>query len=111
MGKKLNLGKKFIEPQLLKAGSALVSLGWAQTPPKVDCRVLAEDNYQILKKVYDKYGRIENQKVLLLNSFIDSVGEYIKEQENHEVKRTISEITRIKAVAFWCIKFARKLSF
>ena len=33
-------------PHLIKAGDSRVLLGKSQTPPKVDCRVWAEDSYQ-----------------------------------------------------------------
>ena len=42
-------------PNLIKAGDSRILLGKSQTPPKVDCRVWAEDSYQevleILKAV------------------------------------------------------------
>lgn len=46
---------KFIEPELIKAGSDKLRLGLMQSVPRVDCRVLSEDTYQQLKKVYDLY--------------------------------------------------------
>lgn len=33
-------------PHLIKAGDTKVLLGESKTPPKVDCRVWAEDSYQ-----------------------------------------------------------------
>jgi len=33
-------------PHLIKAGDSKILLGKSQTPPKVDCRVWAEDSYQ-----------------------------------------------------------------
>ncbi len=44
---------KFIEPELIKAGSDKMRLGLMRYAPKVDCRVLSEDAYQELKKAYD----------------------------------------------------------
>ena len=44
---------KFIEPELIKAGSDKLRLGLMRYAPKVDCRVLSEDTYQELKKAYD----------------------------------------------------------
>jgi len=44
---------KFIEPELIKAGSDKLRLGMMRYAPKVDCRVLSEDTYQELKKAYD----------------------------------------------------------
>jgi hypothetical protein len=38
----------FREPELIKAGDYKLGLGYCLNPPKVDCRVIAEDNYQIL---------------------------------------------------------------
>ena len=45
--------KDFIEPKLVKAGSNLIKLGYLNASPKVDCRVISEDQYQMLKKAYD----------------------------------------------------------
>ena len=42
--------QKFTEPILIKAGSNLLKLGLTSQPPKVDCRVISEGNYQLLKK-------------------------------------------------------------
>ena len=44
---------KFIEPELIKAGSDKLRLGLMRYAPKVDCRVLSEDTYQEMKKAYD----------------------------------------------------------
>jgi hypothetical protein len=44
----------FIEPELIKAGDNRVRLGFWQVAPIVDCRVITEDNYQLLKQAYDK---------------------------------------------------------
>ena len=44
----------FIEPELIKAGDTRVRLGCWQEAPKVDVRVISEDNYQLLKQAYDK---------------------------------------------------------
>lgn len=44
---------KFIEPELIEAGSDKLRLGLMRYAPKVDCRVLSEDTYQELKKAYD----------------------------------------------------------
>lgn len=45
-------------PHLIKAGDSKILLGKSQTPPKVDCRVWAEDSYQevleILREVRTK---------------------------------------------------------
>ncbi len=39
-------------PQLIKAGDLRLKLGWNSVPPKVDCRVVAEEYYQgMLKKI------------------------------------------------------------
>lgn len=49
------MGKiKFIEPELVKAGSDLVRLGKLSLRPNVDCRVISEDGYQLLKQAYDR---------------------------------------------------------
>lgn len=39
---------KFREPKLIKAGANNLGLGINLLPPLVDCRVIAEDNYQIV---------------------------------------------------------------
>lgn len=41
---------KGLEPVLLKAGDRRLGLGYALSPPKVDCRVLAEETYQEMLK-------------------------------------------------------------
>ncbi len=43
------MGKsKFTEPELIKAGDTRLKLGVLGQPPLVDCRVIAEANYQTL---------------------------------------------------------------
>jgi hypothetical protein len=43
------MGKtKFTEPELIKAGDTRLKLGQFSQPPLVDCRVVAEANYQTL---------------------------------------------------------------
>ena len=49
---------KFIEPELIKAGDNRVRLGYWQEAPKLDCRVISEDNYQLLKQAYDKISAL-----------------------------------------------------
>ena len=50
--------KEFIEPNLIKAGANNLGLGFSNTPPKVDCRVIAEEGYQRLKKAYDSHDEL-----------------------------------------------------
>ena len=54
------------EPKLIKAGDKRVLLGYAKMPPKVDVRVIAEDNYQELKKVFDLYNVSQQRELLEL---------------------------------------------
>lgn len=47
------LGKqKFIKPSFIKAGDTSVLLGVFKQPSRVDCRVIAEKQYQLLYDVY-----------------------------------------------------------
>jgi len=46
------MAKKFIEPELIKAGSNKLRLGDFQKFPRVDCRVISEDDYQELMRAY-----------------------------------------------------------
>lgn len=46
------------EPILIKAGSNLLRLGVMKKPPKVDCRVIAEEVYQKLKKDAYKFNKL-----------------------------------------------------
>jgi len=46
--------EKFTEPMLLKAGDSRLLLGHGLKPPKVDCRVIEESNYQLLKSAYNR---------------------------------------------------------
>ena len=48
------------EPKLIKAGDKRVLLGYAKTPPKVDVRVITEDNYQELKQAFDLYNVVKS---------------------------------------------------
>ena len=61
--------KEFIEPILIKAGSNLVKLGLTSQSPLVDCRVIAEDNYQLLKKAYDNNPELLECLDYVLGSF------------------------------------------
>lgn len=54
--------KEFIEPILIKAGSDLLRLGQMKTKPRCDCRVISEDNYQLLKEAYDNTQK-EHEKL------------------------------------------------
>ena len=50
----------FVEPVLIKAGDQQLRL--KGSPPSQDCRVISEDNYQLLKSIFDLWlrgGRIE----------------------------------------------------
>lgn len=55
------------EPVLIKAGSSLIRLGEnCNQPPKVDCRVLAEDYYQMLvrkAKACDRNNLPSNEEI------------------------------------------------
>ena len=58
------------EPKLIKAGDKRVLLGYAEMPPKVDVRVITEDNYQELKQAFDLYN-VSQQRELLIADFIE----------------------------------------
>ena len=45
-----------IEPKLIKAGDKRVLLGFAMMPPKVDVRIITEENYQLLKQAFDLHN-------------------------------------------------------
>ena len=42
------------KPELIKAGDTRVKLGFLEQPPKVDCRVIAEDEYQRMIKLLER---------------------------------------------------------
>lgn len=72
--------QKFNEPELIKAGDNRVKLGVSGTPPKVDCRVIAEYGYQQLKKAYDMH----NELIEALNfaiKFIDGCPQLNEDQK------------------------------
>ena len=57
--------EEFIEPVLVKAGDGRLRIGpFGQVSP-FDCRVLAEDNYQLLKKGYDDRKNLFDMVVIL----------------------------------------------
>lgn len=41
-------------PELIKAGDNSLGLGPNTSPPKVDCRVWAEDQYQLIVKILEE---------------------------------------------------------
>ena len=49
---------KLTEPILIKAGSNLLKLGLNENSPKVDCRVIEETNYQVMKKAFDLHQKL-----------------------------------------------------
>jgi hypothetical protein len=52
---------KFIEPHLILAGSNEITLGVFKLAPQVDCRVISEDNYQLLLKHLPKEPALEQK--------------------------------------------------
>ncbi len=52
---------EFIEPILIKAGDIRLKLGFFEKPPCCDVRVITEENYQLLKRAYDKI--LENEEI------------------------------------------------
>ncbi len=59
-------------------------------------------------KEYHK-NQVKENKLLPLQPFLNKVDQYVYDQENHIVKRSVSRILTIKAVAGWCKKFAEGL--
>lgn len=57
---------KFIEPLIILAGDDRLRLGPNRETPLVNCRVLSEDNYQILKQGYDKSELVVCTKTLII---------------------------------------------
>ena len=68
--------KDFIEPILIKAGDDRVLLGQFKQPPKVDCRVISEDQYQKLVKESDSLPCV----IETLKSKIDGLSEKDRKQ-------------------------------
>lgn len=74
-------------PELIKAGDKRVLLGILSSPPKVDCRVISEDNFQeianILKEIrgLDIQGYFAGQKLLPQETRI-KIHNFLKELEN-----------------------------
>jgi len=83
--------KKFIEPELIKAGDTRVKLGYNSEPPKVDIRVLSEETYQLLITAYNDMNKI-SEKVNELNEVLNNGYEY----PNIEwVKTTVEELNKV----------------
>ena len=51
---------KFIEPTKIKAGDKKLKINGA--PPKVDCRIIAEQGYQLLITLLKEFYEINNEK-------------------------------------------------
>lgn len=74
-----------IIPQLVKSGSTTVKLGVNSEPPKVDCRVWAEDSYQeivsviheVMKKDIESY--IKGESPLLPQQLRMKIYMFLKE--------------------------------
>lgn len=75
-------------PHLIKAGDHRVRLGERQKPPKVDCRVWAEENYQnvleILREVRDKdiETYVNGEKPLLPQKLRKRIHDFISSNES-----------------------------
>ena len=58
--------KKQAEPIFVKAGDIRLKLGHNSEPPKVDCRIVAEDYYQrMIKKIEQRDELLEASKALI----------------------------------------------
>jgi hypothetical protein len=90
--------KKFKEPELIKAGDERVKLGFASAPPLVDCRVIAEDNYQILMESLLSKDR-EN---IRLRALIDSEQAWALKYEELAIENERLKGLIDKAVIFGC---------
>lgn len=55
---KMTEKKEFIEPVPIKAGNTRLLLNGK--PIKVDCRLIAEEGYQMLKEAYDQMNLLRD---------------------------------------------------
>ncbi len=59
------------EPKLIKAGSPLLKLGLAGQPPLVDCRVVAEDQYQEIIELLERAASLVGNPASNISSSVD----------------------------------------
>lgn len=98
------------EPKLIKAGDKRVLLGYAEMPPKVDVRVIAEDNYQELKQAFDLYNVGRSfingliQKETILKTKLSENLDLYKDRNNMvEYDKTFSQWNKCNLV-LWDLK-------
>ena len=79
------------KPELIKAGDRRLKLGLLSQPPLVDCRVVAEDLYQIMQETIKQ--RNELLKALdLLVAFCDSLK--FNNYQIRKAKQVIKNVTK-----------------
>lgn len=81
---------EFIEPLLIKAGSDVLGLGISKTPPKVDCRVISECNYQLLLSKKNPKTAEERDQIVKELQAMEFKKEFPSELE-HELKSISSK--------------------
>ena len=60
-----------VKPELIKAGDARVKLGICNQPPKVDIRVVAEEEYQKMIKLLERAEKLVGNPATNISSSID----------------------------------------
>ena len=77
-----------IIPHLIKAGSTTILLGQINPqPPKVDCRVWAEDSYQEIVEILEEVRKkdiqryVDGESSMLPQPLRKSIYEFLKENE------------------------------
>jgi hypothetical protein len=101
---------RMTEPKLIKAGDKRVLLGYVEMPPKVDVRVIAEDNYQELKQAFDLYnvGRSFIEELIdkentLKNKLSENLTLYLKLEKMELYDQTFSQWNKCNLV-LWDLK-------
>jgi len=67
-------------------------------------------NHYVVNNNCNLHIVIKAERTLPLREFIEAVDEYVKDQENDEITRTPSKMSTIKAVTYWCKRFAEHLA-
>ncbi len=87
--------KEHIQPILIKAGDTRLRLGELGRPPLFDCRVIAEEEYQLLLSAYkatpELLEALDNLRIAVGNN-CDDFNRYLEEAYSDAVK-TIKKAT------------------
>ena len=75
-------------PELIKAGDLRVRLGESMTPPKVDCRVIAEDLYQ---EIVDLIAEIKTNDI---SNYMNGKKSYIPFKTKKKIQKFLSANNR-----------------